>query len=534
MKKIFAILQVVLIAITYSCYKDKGNYDYIDMEELIIENIPYQHKNIGEEIEIIPKLNRDISKYNYYTFKWSINDYSEADWNKLNFKWKANKIIDKGLITLEITDERYGVKYIKATGCEITPIFDAPWGWLTLSDKDGVSQLSLFHYVDYEMEEEVIIPKKVKEYFDATKRELNYELGKGPIGFQVYSSKERNTKGQIFVMQESGAVDIGGISLEKDFDVAQLFDGGIVPDNSYITSCTFMEWVNALTDAEGRLYTRVKSTNQLFHSNLFMNEPVEYNEEILKDCELVRSAFSRDGSKHSLIIDRNKGRLLAINDGNTYFTSPLTNAAKIMELNYDVSDAPEGWIALNNLSNHNIKSVEWFRVYKGWGKSYSGYGLLLENKESKELSLQTFVVERDGNRFSSLSSTIKNTIYKKVYPIEGIGTPSLMCIPTAKDSEYAFFVVENKIYLLDRSNQNDPIKLFITLPSKITAIESDDNSNSQMGVGLMNGAFYILDIRDAKNTAQNNDNEKILYQSNEGEIGRIIDIKRKVQASWYY
>ena len=47
--------------------------------------------------------------------------------------------------------------------------------------------------------------------------------------------------------------------LQREIDMAEAFDGGTYPAGVILGPRTFMDWVDIVTDQEGRLYSRLKS-----------------------------------------------------------------------------------------------------------------------------------------------------------------------------------------------------------------------------------------------------------------------------------
>ena len=66
-----------------------------------------------------------------------------------------------------------------------------------------------------------------------------------------------------------------------------------------ISDVMFMQWVDLVADEQGRLYKRVKSTNELFHSNRFLPSFVENEDgEVLQGIRFIPGDISN--SKNSV------------------------------------------------------------------------------------------------------------------------------------------------------------------------------------------------------------------------------------------
>ena len=76
MKLFFKINLAIFIASLFlvSCYKDKGNYDYVDINEVAIEGLADTTVFFGEPFKVTPDISGTIDKNgdpSKYTYKWT-------------------------------------------------------------------------------------------------------------------------------------------------------------------------------------------------------------------------------------------------------------------------------------------------------------------------------------------------------------------------------------------------------------------------------------------------------------------------------
>jgi hypothetical protein len=77
-QKKFLLFQLVVLCV--SCYEDKGNYDYINIENIEIEKFESVYKTLGDTVKIEPKFNIDIpEEAPYLSYEWSLNGKTRPD-----------------------------------------------------------------------------------------------------------------------------------------------------------------------------------------------------------------------------------------------------------------------------------------------------------------------------------------------------------------------------------------------------------------------------------------------------------------------
>ena len=80
-------------------------------------------------------------------------------------------------------------------------------------------------------------------------------------------------------------IDINAYTFKEENRAAEMFMSGVPT----ISDVMFMQWVDLVADEQGRLYKRVKSTNELFHSNRFLPSFVENEDgEVLQGIRFIQ------------------------------------------------------------------------------------------------------------------------------------------------------------------------------------------------------------------------------------------------------
>lgn len=528
MKKIYSLFLVLLLAV--GCYEDKGNYKYQTIDELTIGEMDVKDNNlqvtVGEDIIVKTTITPDVTTDpNRYTFKWILSDETRPEWNKKDFIWTTDRPTaiskTKEELVLEITDKRYGTKYMGRIDIEISPEFDANYGFIILSEDENRN--SKLHYMKYlEMDDRpdpidpdniLTFPKEVKKYLNIYEKQNNNEpLGKGPIAIQqhyIYSPRGI----QYCIFQESGAVDIEYIALKKDGLFSASFDGGSYPAGTdYLSGGSIMHWIDVVSDQKGRLFSRYKFDENLYNTGIFIKDPIKYEKEVLENCTVFRKSYnSYEGYSGTFLFDKKNGRFLFMFDGEIEYSSDHMHAGKIIPVPAPQNGVPEDCRAFDNFKNCEILDIN--IEYGGDNR----FCVVYKNEVGK-IMLQVTNIEQEYGQPSLINSKMES------FEISGLPTGiSKAVMPTIYRQSFVFFIAGNKIYLIDINSKNYKAELYYTAESDITSLNIS-RSLSELIFGTVDGFFYEIDIDNAKNkiSSKVKDSDKLLYK--EGGFGKIVDV----------
>ncbi|MFR7879896.1 MAG: hypothetical protein ACLU4J_27785, partial [Butyricimonas paravirosa] len=180
-------------------------------------------------------------------------------------------VVDRGKISLEITDHKYGVSYLGYATLSVVGIYENARSWMILSEVGGKSQLSYFNMLEYDSEVDTIISSRITLDVYGMSND-GAELGSGPIALQEHFREgvdwNENIVGNVCVFQESGAVDLSGVDFTKEIDMAEAFDGGTYPAGVILGPG--LSWIGRYCDrSKGRLYSRLKSVSTVYNTDYF-------------------------------------------------------------------------------------------------------------------------------------------------------------------------------------------------------------------------------------------------------------------------
>ncbi len=147
------------MALAFSaCKKDKGNYDYQDINEWGISNIQDSYSGLqGSVLNITPTITytKDMSNDpSKYTYKWTNIDYGDgplkerviAETKDLNWTISNPSNNTTYKLLFEVTEKSTGLTFRKSTTLTVTSNISD--GWLVLNDINGDARLDFFNYVN--------------------------------------------------------------------------------------------------------------------------------------------------------------------------------------------------------------------------------------------------------------------------------------------------------------------------------------------------------------------------------------------------
>lgn len=513
-----------ILTLLTGCFKDKGNYDYVNINRITIGDLKSASLltiNYGEELVITPELTFEngIDDDSNLKFQWDLEGKVRPGWDKRVFSWVADTIT-QGNLTLRITDLKNDMVYLKSIGITVAAEFNSD-GIYVLSEKDGNSSLSFIKLklkIDFNIKRTTVSEAKI--YANIYEERSKSVLGQGPLLIHEHFRRKDNlaqasSTTQLLVLQKSGMVDVATTSMTKDIDMTKTFlDGTYPPSVNQFNEASFMKYTDVLTDQEGRLYSRIRSVVDLFHSSYFFPEPLKFDDEVLKNCKLIPAIFS--SSKFMLFYDGGNNRFLTILDSApSSWDGPVNESSgKIVSISKS-SSLPENFVPLDDFGDNEYIGGNY---YEGSYSAKICYFMIFKNAAGEYIG-QSFDLEKTSN-----SSTIELS-NAKATKINLPGRPTIV-YPTPHQSDNLFIAIGNKLYLYDRLNNAKDPKVYLTFDSDIVSINAETFLSRWGMVSTSNGKVYVLDCEDAKNL---DDKEKIIYEIPSNiDLGRIVDAKLRI------
>lgn len=491
MKKI-NIYILLLSLFLFSCYKDKGNYVYEDLPEVILstdKDTVYVTQFDTLFISINAYL--DGNKESDYDFSWRLwsNDIGNTTKKSFpdtkDFEYKVTEVPGSYTLVLSCQNRETKVNTYKSVQMRVQGVISE--GWLVLNEKNGQTDFDLimtpFFSTRYEKD---IILKNLYEEVNGEK------LNDRGVKISNYFAIGRYQ--YVVVVTESGGVRLNASTMQKTYDFSTLMLDGkpLKPENYfYISYYWALGRGNEILISDGRYYI-----NELLGSG--------FTEAILKDGETYKS--SKYGAKwmwtfKGMIYDELKGRFLSVE-------APLLTATKLPEAKGRLFD----W---NNL-NGELRYIETgfnfyeYALIKDWDTgAYNLYVLNFDEKNDFDVAL--YSAEKcekiDDAKYFSIGER-GNVFYysteSDIYIYDYAGSNASRKVYSVNNNERITGVKILKPYV-DRFVTNHPYN------NKVLVIATYNDSN-QEGKVLM---YYI-----------NESNGDIDFSSKKefGGFGEILDM----------
>ena len=464
MKIKFMFYWIIGVLFLQSCYDDKGNYDYKNINEVTVKLPKKYFPNLimGDPIVIEPEITfKNPKDTAYFKYEWylaseliSTSRNCNASWPELGETYGEFRVVDT------LTNCQYIVNF---SVDQVTPY---ETGWMVLYDRNGKSEYC------YIQEKGGVYTDYVDFY-----QKLNGEgLGSTPLRMVEHYTTSSGIS-EVLVIQRGGlgCVEIDGRSLLKKVTTQQEFIGESLPENFAPVDASYAGYINYILNEDGRVFSRKANPNSL-HTNRYSTLPLADNGKELKIGALVSVAESR--AEFTVLFDETNNRLVGSLTRNNSLAGKLTD---LYCKNY-----PEGAIPLNNIGEYKM-------VYTG---------AYLEGQQSCE--------------FVSIFKDPQNQYKLQQYMIQYIvgGGLEVMKIEEPKitgnglfNEQSLYFLLRRRPYIFFTTGANFDQLYYLDLATNKTNLYKDfegerivslcaDKTCQHLGVALENGRFVIFDVAD--------------------------------------
>lgn len=157
-----------------SCYEDKGNYDYKEMNDVEI-SVPTESSNysLGDTVKSKPQLTFALGRESVdLEYEWTYDGHVVA--HSRDLEWIADTIAQNKDLRLAVLDKSTGVSYFGSATISISSPFKRD-GWTVLSEKDGHSMLT---FMRNQTEDGVLKPVVTRDIYQMINKE---SMGSQPV-----------------------------------------------------------------------------------------------------------------------------------------------------------------------------------------------------------------------------------------------------------------------------------------------------------------------------------------------------------------
>lgn len=340
---LYAICALMSVLCCYSCYDDKGNYTYRNINEIAISELKESYTMVvGEPITIKPVIESTIhGDEDNYSYEWVVVYLQYKDEYHYDYVWSTLKEWDDFALTLpsgsykfyyRVTDNTTGVKWLSKT-FTIQIINDIAQGFFILSEVNDHGRVDFINYAN----------SQFSPRFDMlTKVGANVPVLEKPIGVACVSDNNSPYMGA----------------------------SGVTGENSYM--------VGVLTE---------KGMYRLHPSTFLYEENYEIKQSILLDHLLPSDFYVKKVLRPTASA---KDFMLMDNHNNLYFTYPLYNLYAT------------GQVCTNTLSSggHRMNISEWV-VYPD-----NEYYAVMYDTDNLSFARQTSYSTTVSTYFSTTNETV--------------------------------------------------------------------------------------------------------------------------------
>lgn len=492
------------------CYEDKGNYDYNDLVKITLDIGEVKDITLGDVLKVTPTitLSKDIPNLQL-AYKWILE--GDVISTERDLDWVADRYTEESSDNLifEVTDLDNDIQYRVAKSFSIKGKYEVD-GYLVLADKGGKKYLHLLYMSSDENGDEIYVP-----LIDVFGLENNREAipANSFKFFEHYCRQGNDYKNQIMLIAYDQTFEIEGSSFNKVDNTLQDMFNGVIPSDlqNSVKDVFFMQRLGFITDTKGQLYSRVKSTYEFFHSEYFLDTPVSFEGEILRDIDIVPSSYGCN-TPFCLLYDKNKERFLAIWDYQDSYSSNYISG-KIQKIPDSDKEWPEDVPAANDIcKDYKIHRIESYKRDINEYPPATRYSCIIEDIVTGEYYVYDFGLqteyggtkvywaldENDAKIDASMEKIPDDVLPLFINPNNIIYT-----LPWGQNGWSTLIAQGRNLYVYNRkaslagSSETTPNPRLVsfTFDSEIAVMDGNTYRSNYLGVAFKDGTFQVLDIR---------------------------------------
>ncbi|MFR3329879.1 MAG: PKD-like family lipoprotein [Odoribacter splanchnicus] len=369
MNKIINILFTVpLVWALASCYDDKGNYDYTELDKVAISMQDTVYATQFRTLELDADILFEGASEEDYTFNWRLwsnniggtNNKKEIG-NKRKLSYNVEEIAGSYTLALTVTNKATEVNSYKTALLMVQS--NITEGLMVLHEKDGKSDFDLVMspYFSQRVQQDEIL-HNVYETVNGEPLE-----GRG-VSIGSYFSKGRYQ--DVTILTDKGGVRLSAFTMQRSYDMSTLFTSlnNWKPEN-------YIFW-NYYWSPGSEGYDAIISNGHFYMYNpigQLTGDFTTYTEPILKNGLTYKASpyvpkWIDMFANHGVIYDELAGRFLGV-ERSTWILRPLPEATEVQ---------PFDWSNMHATLRY---------MDTGYGKHEFG---LFENWDSHELALYEF------------------------------------------------------------------------------------------------------------------------------------------------
>ena len=141
MKRIFAVIYIIITFGFVACYEDKGDYDYKAINEISISGIQDSYERMKwQDLRIAPELNFSLHENDSLAYRWEIDGRVVSTERNLDYSVDVNIADDAYKCRYVVTNTSGNIRYFQEFELKVVTAYNR--GLLILSEQEGESMLS--------------------------------------------------------------------------------------------------------------------------------------------------------------------------------------------------------------------------------------------------------------------------------------------------------------------------------------------------------------------------------------------------------
>lgn len=453
-----------------SCYKDKGNYSYDELNKvtIIFKDGAFISPRVTDTLDINPNLiyRGDTilasTATETFNFTWYCNDKQIATGPVLHYAVR-NLTGIRPYLKLKLVNKKDESVFLAGITVDAIPAYLT--GWVVLTRKDNRSIISFIDPITYEV---------TADFYTTISGE---ELGPNAIEVKEHwmAGAGLSNPGNLLIVRNdaAGNLELDGNDLKPIYKTNNFFLGNTAPDDFRPVGEFYMWDYSMMLDDNGNVYTRKHVNNAFSQSGVYPNKPMFIPGGVKFDKGWAGTYLSGqtvlyDKTRGKLFLGTDRGLVLPVSYMPGPPIPPGTTLIDAMdkELMY-VGALKQGrftssyYLVFFNGSNHfvqKIMAIDQFYTIQALFFYETGFGAGTANAQSIFCQLPRI----DNYMFYSGGGGNK-TLYLYEHG-------------AARSSEYYSF--------------DSPIKTISVNQNMVMGVQTHD----QLMVGLGNGEVYILGI----------------------------------------
>lgn len=244
MKRYKWIIGCLLLWAATACTEDKGNYDYVSLNDLTITGIEdtytvEQNEHLSISVDIKGTEGFDVARYDYLWYAWRVNNPAAPDTLSHEKDLSADVSIAVGEYDLRyiVKDKETGVSYTRRVDLNVVNSFSK--GVVALSSVNGNANVTFINVLNHVME----------DAYESVNGEV---AGSNPVGI-FYTGGGEDVKATLIISTMEGSKVVEPLDFSQMMDFSNFFY--IAPENQ-VMQCVCEEFITEFIIVGGKVYNR--------------------------------------------------------------------------------------------------------------------------------------------------------------------------------------------------------------------------------------------------------------------------------------